>query len=132
MVAAGETQEHDFCLTWAEVVTLGGRFSHCSTDVRKLDVYLGITRWEADLREGQAWLVWEWEEMVSGVVIRKPVPSISSNMLIVDEDGWPLNAFRREAMLATVVFQLGWEDIVLTEVESHASTPWRNLGQRGR
>lgn len=122
MASAGATQEREISLPWAEVITLAGRFAHCSTDVHKFDVYLGVTRWEADLRDGHAWLIWEWEEMVSGVVIRKPVPSIASNIHIVDEDGWPLNAFRREAMLATVVYQLGWEDVILAEVGLRSST----------
>lgn len=106
--------------TWAEVSvsvhdwdTYATAFRHLGTTAYQYDDETGLRRgqalWAREAANDIVGLAWDWAELRPGVVAMSDPMTVLSNVLLVDEQGCPLDAFRRILCLNNSVFLLPWQ-----------------------
>lgn len=107
----------DIAVPWDELVHASGLFTHGSTTVDGPTWRSGSTQWTAVIKGREAWLKWDWDTLDNGTIAFRDTLQIASNIQVVDEMQRRFSSARRATLIATLAYQLPWQEPVTAAIE---------------
>lgn len=107
----------EISVPWEDLVHASGLFTHGSTTVNGPTWRSGSTQWTAVIKGREAWLKWDWDTLDNGTIAFRDTLGIASNIQVVDEMQRPFSPARRATLIATLAYQLPWQEPVTAAIE---------------
>ena len=115
--------------SWSDVCVSLTKWNESIGELRHLGTSSQIDEKENGLRYGQAvwgvrangdeWvgIAWDWREIRAGVVAMSDPMTVLSNLVFLDEEGRPVDPFKRILHLNNAVFSLDWQAMACANSE---------------
>ena len=116
---------------WNDVCVPISEWNESLSELRHLGTTAHVDDKEDGLRHGQAvwgiraardkWvgIAWDWREIRHGIVAMSDPMTVLSNLVFLDEDGEPVDAYKRILYLNNAVFSLPWQSMACANSDEH-------------
>ncbi len=107
------TTWNDVSVSLAEWNASMGKLRHLGTSSQQFDKETGLrcgqALWGSEAANDIVGIAWDWREVRPGVVAMSDPMTVLSNAVLVDDDGRPVDSFKRILHLNNAIFSLPWQ-----------------------